>query len=175
MTKKNKIILLIIAIIIILLIPIKTTLDDGGTVVYNSLTYKIINWHEENITYVEGYKTGKDVYFFPNNFKSVQYYSDLASAERERNFGVANIIDSKECTSEEKELFYTKDEFEYYFDCNKSYNVTVIFNDKSTMSLPLALDKNLLVPEELGIYNINYEKINSSEENEEPEEIKEEQ
>lgn len=181
MTKKNKIILLIIAIIIVLLIPIKTTLDDGGTVVYNSLTYKIINWHEENITYVEGYKTGKNVYFFPNNFKSVQYYSDLDSAERERNFGVANVIDSgEECSSKEKELFHTENEFEYYFECHKSQNITVVFNDKSTMELHEALNSGLFKPNELGIYNIQYEVINTSENNneelEEPEEeLKEEQ
>ena len=56
MNKKLKILLIVLAVIIILVIPIKSTKDDGGTVVYNSLTYKIINWHEENITYVEGYK-----------------------------------------------------------------------------------------------------------------------
>ena len=163
MTKKNKIILIIIAIIIVLIIPIKTTLDDGGTVVYNALTYKVINWHEENITYIEGYKTGRDVHFFPNNFKSVQYYSDLDSAERERNFGVANVIDNgEECSSEEKELFYTKDAFEYYFECHKSQNITVVFNDKSTMSLSEAINKELFNPDELGIYDIQYERVDTS-------------
>ena len=161
MTKKNKIILLIIAIIIILLIPIKTTLDDGGTVVYNSLTYKIINWHEENISYIEGYKTGKDVYFFPNNFKSVKYYSDLDAADRGRNFAVSNVIDSKECINKEKELFYSKSPYYYYFSCHKSQNVTVVFNDKTTMPLSQALEETLIVPEELGNYNIEYEVINT--------------
>lgn len=170
MTKKNKKILIIIAIVVILLIPIKTTLDDGGTVVYNSLTYKVINWHEENISYVEGYKTGKDVYFFPNNFKSVKYYSDLDSAERGRNFAVSNVIDSDECISEEKELFYTKSPYQYYFSCHKSQNVIVVFNDKTTKTLPQALEENLFVPEELGIYNIQYEVVNVDEESDETQE-----
>lgn len=164
MTKKNKIILLVIAIIIVLIIPIRTTLDDGGTVVYNSLTYKIIDWHEENITYVEGYKTGKDVHFFPNNFKTVKYYSDLDAAERERNFDVANIIDSGEaCSSEEKELFFTKDMYEYYFECHKSQNITVVFNDKSTKSLSEALNAELVTPDDLSFYNIRYETVNTQE------------
>ena len=36
MNKKLKITLIILAVLIILVIPIKSTKDDGGTVVYNS-------------------------------------------------------------------------------------------------------------------------------------------
>ena len=171
MTKKNKIILLIIGIVIILLIPIRTTLDDGGTVVYNSLTYKIIDWHEENITYIEGYKTGRNVYLFPNNFKTVKYYSDLDAAERERNFGVANVIDSgEECSSKEKELFHTENEFEYYYECHKSQNITVVFNDKSTMSLNQAINEGLFDPDLLGVYDIDYQMVNTAKQAEKEEE-----
>lgn len=163
MKKRNKLILLIIAIIIILLIPIKVTLDDGGTIVYNSLTYKVIIWHEEDITYESGFKTGKEVHIFPNNFKTVKYYSELASGERERNFGVIRIIDNNEkCTTEEKELFYKNETYEYYFECPKSTNITVVFNDKTTMLLPDALAKKLMKPEELSYHGIRYQKVDIS-------------
>lgn len=163
MTKKKKIILLVITIFIILLIPIRSTINDGGTIVYNSLTYKIIDWHEENITYIGGYKTGRDIHFFPSNFKSIKYYSELASDERERNFTVSNVIDSKEkCGSKEKELFYTTDLYEYYFECKKSDNITVVFTDKTTMSLTEALNENLFNPNDLNIYNINYILVNKT-------------
>lgn len=156
MTKKTKIILIVIAVLIILVIPIKATLDDGGTVVYNALTYKIIDWHEENIAYQDGYKTGRDVYFFPANFKTVKYYSDIAAGEMERNFGVARVIDG-ECTSEEKELFYSKDDIDYYFPCTKSENITVVFNDKSTMRLPNAIHEGLIELPDLLLNGIRYE------------------
>ena len=160
MKKRNKLILLIIAIIIILLIPIKVTLDDGGTIVYNSLTYKVIIWHEEDITYESGFKTGKEVHIFHNNFKTVKYYRELASGERERNFGEIRIIDNSEkCTTEEKELFYKSETYKYYFECPKSTNITVVFNDKTTMLLPDALNKKLMKPEELSNYGIKYERI----------------
>ena len=159
MTKKTKIILIVIAVIVILLIPIKTTLDDGGTVVYNSLTYKIIDWHEENITYDSGYKTGRDVHLFPNNFKTVKYYSDIDAGERERNFGVARVIDG-ECISETKEKFYTKEEIEYYFPCEKSENVIVVFNDKTTMRLPYALSEEKVTLDDLLMSGIRFEEVN---------------
>ena len=41
MTKKTKIILIVIGVLILLVIPIKTTLDDGGTVEYKALLYKV--------------------------------------------------------------------------------------------------------------------------------------
>ena len=163
MNKKLKITLIIIAILIILVIPIKSTKDDGGTVVYNSLTYKIIDWHEENITYEDGYKTGRDVYFFPKNFKSVAYYSELDAGERERNFGVARIVDnSEECAiGAEKEMFYKEDNIEYYFPCEKSMFVEVIFNDKSTMLLQDALIGGHIKITDLRIYLIDYEEIDT--------------
>lgn len=181
MNKKLKITLIILAVIIILVVPIKSTKDDGGTVVYNSLTYKIIDWHEENITYEDGYKTGRDVYFFPKNFKSVEYYSELDAAERERNFDVVRIVDnSEECAvGAEKEMFHKKDNMEYYFPCEKSMYVEVIFNDKSTMLLQDALLGGYVEISRLSAYGIEYEAIDTKEdenieiipEPEEPEEL----
>ena len=161
MNKKLKIALIVIVILLVLVIPIKSTKDDGGTVVYNSLTYKIIDWHEENITYEEGYKTGRDVYFFPKNFKSVEYYSDQDAGERERNFGIARVIDkSEKCAiGAEKEMFYKIDNLEYYFPCNKSMFIEVIFNDGSTMVLPDALLSEKMKISDLRIYGIEYEEV----------------
>lgn len=168
MNKKVKIALIVLAVLIILVVPIKSTKDDGGTVVYNSLTYKIIDWHEENITYESGYKTGRDVYFFPKNFKSVAYYSDQDAGERERNFGIARIVDnSEECPiGAEKEMFYKEENMEYYFPCEKSLYIEVIFNDGSTMLLQDALLGQHMKPNLLGSYNIDYEEIDTKAEEE---------
>lgn len=163
MNKKLKITLIILAVLIILVIPIKSTKDDGGTVVYNSLTYKIIDWHEENITYKDGYKTGRDVYFFPKNFKSVEYYSEQDAGERERNFGVVRIVDnSEECAlGAEKEMFHKVDNMEYYFPCEKSMYIEVIFNDKSTMLLQDALVGGYIQVSRLLAYGIEYEEVDT--------------
>lgn len=163
MNKKLKITLIILIVLIILVVPIKSTKDDGGTVVYNSLTYKIIDWHEENITYEEGYKTGRDVYFFPKNFKSVEYYSELDAGERERNFGVARIVDnSEECAvGAEKEMFHKENNIEYYFPCEKSMYVEVIFNDKSTMLIQDALLGGYIEISRLSAYGIEYEEVDT--------------
>ena len=69
--------LIILVIIIILVIPVKIQYKDGGTVEYKSLTYKIIKWHRLSEFYQDGYKTGTDIYFFPDNFKSIDYYADV--------------------------------------------------------------------------------------------------
>lgn len=163
MNKKTKIIIAIIAILIILVIPIKSVKDDGGTIVYNALTYKIIDWHEENITYESGYKTGRDIYYFPKNFRSVDYYKELADGERERNFGISRIIDnSKECAiGAEKELFYKEENIEYYFNCEKSMYIEVVFNDKTTMLLQDALLGNYIKVSSLSGYNIEYETVDT--------------
>lgn len=70
MKKKIWIPILIVAVIAILVIPIPTgTYKDGGTREYTSLTYKIVDWNrltDDGSTY----STTK-VYFFPNNFRSI--------------------------------------------------------------------------------------------------------
>lgn len=72
MKKKN--LVLIIVIILILIVPIPVAYKDGGTTTFTSLTYKIICWNSMDDNYENGYKTGIEVYFFPNNFKSLNEY-----------------------------------------------------------------------------------------------------
>lgn len=70
MKKKIWIPILIVAVIAILVIPIPTgTYNDGGTREYTSLTYKIVDWNrltDDGSTY-----SATKVYFFPNNFRSI--------------------------------------------------------------------------------------------------------
>ena len=70
MKKKIWIPILIVAVIAILVIPIPTgTYKDGGTREYTSLTYKIVDWNrltDDGSTY-----SATKVYFFPNNFRSI--------------------------------------------------------------------------------------------------------
>lgn len=76
MKKKRRIIIAII-ILIILVIPVKLQYKDGGTIEYKALTYKIIKWHSIDNFYDNGYKTGTEIHFFPNNFKSLDYYREV--------------------------------------------------------------------------------------------------
>ncbi len=77
MTKKKIIIIVVILLLIILVIPVKLHHKDGGTIEYKSLTYKIIKWHRLDEYYDTGYKTGTEVHFFPNNFKSIDYFDEV--------------------------------------------------------------------------------------------------
>lgn len=64
---------IIIIVLLILLFPKKVQYNDGGTVTYTSLVYKIIVWHESIITETgHDFKTGTDVYFF--DFYNDDYY-----------------------------------------------------------------------------------------------------
>ncbi len=74
---KKKIWIPIIAVIAaaIMLIPIPTGIyKDGGTREYTALTYKIVVWNHltENGTYSK-----TKVYFFPDNFKSIDSLWEL--------------------------------------------------------------------------------------------------
>ncbi len=82
MKKKIWIPILIAAVIAILVIPIPTgTYKDGGTREYTALTYKIVDWNRltgDGSTY----STTK-VYFFPNNFRSIDnlWYKEEPNVE----------------------------------------------------------------------------------------------
>lgn len=73
----KKMIIVLIFILIILLFPIKLQYKDGGTTEYKSLTYRIIKWHRLDDYYENGYKTGTEVHFFPNNFKPIDYFIEV--------------------------------------------------------------------------------------------------
>ncbi len=68
MKKKTIIWIILVALIAVLVVPLPTiAYKDGGTRVYQALTYKVIKWNRfmgEDI-----FKLTK-VYFFPKNFKS---------------------------------------------------------------------------------------------------------
>jgi len=82
MKKKIWIPILIAAVIAILVIPIPTgTYKDGGTREYTSLTYKIVAWNrltDDGSTY-----SATKVYFFPNNFRSIDnlWYKEEPNVE----------------------------------------------------------------------------------------------
>lgn len=70
MKKKIWVPILIVAVLAILVIPIPTGVyKDGGTKSYSALTYKIVDWNRM-VTADETYDATR-VYFFPNNFKSI--------------------------------------------------------------------------------------------------------
>lgn len=85
--KKRRIItgFLIIALELVLFAPIPNgSYDDGGTREYTALTYKIVKWnslsptHNEDgsIANIDTY-SGTSVYWFPNNFKSIDELWEL--------------------------------------------------------------------------------------------------
>jgi len=91
--KKKWWILIIIAIVLILVFPIKLVYRDGGTVEYSAILYKVIKWNR--IRPYEENKTGTEVYFFPQNLHSLEYYDlprpDAIAIYYGDNFVVANI------------------------------------------------------------------------------------
>jgi len=70
--KKKWWIFIIILAVIYLIVPVRKVANDGGTVVYSSALYKIIKWNRIRI--YEENKTGTEVYFFPENLHSLDYY-----------------------------------------------------------------------------------------------------
>lgn len=66
---KRKWIFPVIAVLLLLVIPIPTGLHkDGGTREYTALTYKIVDW---NRLTSDGKYDKTSIFFFPNNFKSI--------------------------------------------------------------------------------------------------------
>ena len=91
MKKKMWIPILIVAVIAILVIPIPTgTYKDGGTREYTSLTYKIVDWNrltDDGSTY-----SATKVYFFPNNFRSIDNLWYKEEPKVEHSF-IATILE----------------------------------------------------------------------------------
>lgn len=91
--KKRWWILIIIAVVLILIFPIKNVYRDGGTVEYSAILYKVIKWNR--IRVYEENKTGTEVYFFPKNLHSLEYYDpprpDAIAIHGENSSVVANI------------------------------------------------------------------------------------
>ena len=69
MKKKIIVILIIVGILAVLFTPIPSGVyKDGGTRVYSALTYKIVDWNRIS-SY--GLYEKNSVYFFPNNFRTI--------------------------------------------------------------------------------------------------------
>lgn len=60
---------IIISILVIIFVPIKIQYRDGGTEEYRALSYKYIKWNTEE----------NDLYWFPKNFHSLEYYKPVES------------------------------------------------------------------------------------------------
>lgn len=75
--KKRYLFITIGLFIIVILFPIRFVFKDGGTKVYQSMIYKIINWNRLNDNYLDGFKTGKEIHLFPFNFYPLDYYDDI--------------------------------------------------------------------------------------------------
>ena len=78
MKKKVWIPIVIVVLLAILVIPIPTGVyKDGGTREYTALTYKVVDWNrltDDGSTY-----SATKVYFFPNNFRSIDNYGTKRS------------------------------------------------------------------------------------------------
>ena len=84
MKKKLWIAIVIILLIAIFIIPIPSGLyKDGGTREYQALTYKIVKWNR--LTGDNTYKKTK-IYFFPDNFKSIDNLWSKEEDEAEHTF-----------------------------------------------------------------------------------------
>ena len=93
MKKKLIIILIIIGIIAVLFTPIPSGVyKDGGTRVYSALTYKIVDWNRLSN---ESIYNKTRVYFFPNNFRTID---DLWVEEfiENLNFFEATVLEINE-------------------------------------------------------------------------------
>lgn len=76
--KKKLIIITIAVVLVILLFPIPQTYNDGGTVVYQAILYRVVHWHKLNSDYAANnnepeFLEGIDFDFYPNNFGEIVY------------------------------------------------------------------------------------------------------
>ena len=74
MKRKFCIFVCVLISVLVLIIPRKDIYNDGGTVTYTSLNYKIIKWHKLSPDNPNVFKEGTEIYFFPNNFHDLGYY-----------------------------------------------------------------------------------------------------
>ena len=84
---------ILVIVLVVLILPTRKVANDGGTVVYSSALYKVIKWNR--MRNFEENKTGTEIYWFPENLHSLEYYDSprpeaIAIYYREK-FIVANI------------------------------------------------------------------------------------
>lgn len=88
--KKRRIILIILIIVALLFIPFSfVQYDDGGTVAYGALVYKIVVWERLEMVYDETGEPGRlteyqntTVYWFPFNFMDIDELWELEKENR---------------------------------------------------------------------------------------------
>lgn len=83
-------ILIAVLLLAVLFVPVPGgTLQDGGTRVYNALTYKVVDWHraQNDRVYAD-----TEIYWFPENFQSVDALWEKKSQSVETSF-VATVIE----------------------------------------------------------------------------------
>jgi len=80
-SKKIWIPIAVLVLLAVLFVPVSIgALDDGGTRVYSALTYKVVKWNRlDGLVRVR--KT--NVYWFPNNFKSIDELWEMGQPEDE--------------------------------------------------------------------------------------------
>ena len=160
MKTKTKVIIIIVLLVIILLFPVRYVYLDGGSKEYVSLLYKVIVWHRLDDFYDSGFKTGKEVHIFPNNFKSIDYYDEMDPHPSslylfyDEQMIKADIGSFKWCNKYNmcayREVLLT-DDMDYYkfFNVSKEDKIGYVFNDgeisyiklyKDTFSSRLGLD-----------------------------------
>ena len=72
--------IVVLVLLAVLFVPVPGVMDDGGTRVYSALTYKIVKWNRlDGLVRVK--KT--EVYFFPDNFKSMDALWEMEQPEEE--------------------------------------------------------------------------------------------
>ncbi len=90
MKKRIVIILIVIGLLAVLFTPIPTGVyKDGGTRVYSALTYKIVDWNR--LTGESTYSKTR-VYFFPNNFRTIDDLWWEEGAEHRFSF-IAKVLE----------------------------------------------------------------------------------
>ncbi len=80
LSKKLWIPVAVLVLLAVLFVPVSGVMDDGGTRVYSALTYKIVKWNRlDGLVRVK--KT--EVYFFPDNFKSMDALWEMEQPEEQ--------------------------------------------------------------------------------------------
>ncbi len=73
-------IIILVCILLVGLIPVKSKLDDGGTVIYSAMFYKVIVWNQlyveldDNLIHHTETHTGTSIYIFPFNFGQKEWH-----------------------------------------------------------------------------------------------------
>ena len=93
MKKKIWIPIIAVLLLLILFVPVPIgTLKDGGTEIWSSLTYKIVNWNRLPQPYCSDYYQQTRVYFGKDYFKSIDELWLMEAEFVEHCFG-ATVID----------------------------------------------------------------------------------